>query len=398
MDAVQRIAEALAQKLGRPVAFDDPHMNLIAHTAHDGDVDRHRIVSVMQLRAPEEVITHSLSCGIATAVAPVRVPGLPDIDFLARACIPVRCQGLLLAYLWLIDSDGTLTDDELALATEAASAAGEVLLREQLLGDLRESRQRELVRDLLSDDAAVRESALGLLVDGEMMPSEGTLAALCVQVEDTDRDDVRTAIDSVLRTCGRRAQPLVSLALSRGGGQGVLILVGRRGPSEEQLESVAQDIRSELLRTLRLADGVRVGIGPSVAHPLDVGSSVLRAQKALAVSTAVEGFGPVTAWGSLGVYRLLIQLPLDNLIEDALPEGLRALIVADSGGPLVQTLETWLDEGCDPRATIARLQVHRTSLYYRLNRIEEITGMKLSDGTNRLALHLGLKLTRLQGR
>lgn len=63
----------------------------------------------------------------------------------------------------------------------------------------------------------------------------------------------------------------------------------------------------------------------------------------------------------------------------------------------MKTLETWLDEGCGPRATVARLQVRRTSLYYRLGRIEEITGMKLSDGGDRLALHLGLKLIRLRG-
>jgi DNA-binding PucR family transcriptional regulator len=70
---------------------------------------------------------------------------------------------------------------------------------------------------------------------------------------------------------------------------------------------------------------------------------------------------------------------------------------SDAEGPLVETLETWLDEGCDSRATVARLQVHRTSLYYRLGRIEEITGLSLNSGAARLDLHLGLKLARLQG-
>ena len=397
MDEVQRIADSLAQRISRPVAIDDPQMNLLAHTAHDGDVDQHRVVSVMRLRAPEEVIAHALRCGIATAVGPVRVPGLPEIDLYARICIPVRCQGVLLAYLWLIDADGSVTDEELELSSEAASAAGEVLFRERLLGDLRESRQRELVRDLLADDVAVRSSALALLVEEEMLPGQCDLAALSIQVDDTDRDDVRTAIDTVLRRCGRRAQPLVALALSQGAGRGVLVLAGRRGPTEEQLEQVAQDIRADLLKTLQLDDGVRVGIGPSVTDPLEVRTSVRRAQEALEVGAAVDGFGPVTAWSTLGVYRLLVQLPLDSLTDDALPDGLRTLIATDAGGPLVETLETWLDEGCDPRATVARLQVHRTSLYYRLSRIEEITGMKLGDGRDRLSLHLGLKLNRLRG-
>ena len=94
------------------------------------------------------------------------------------------------------------------------------------------------------------------------------------------------------------------------------------------------------------------------------------------MGSAVAGFGAVTSWSDLGVYRLLVQLPLHELTADALPDGLRQLMAIDAGGPLVETLETWLDEACDPRATVARLQVHRTSLYYRLSRIEEITGLR----------------------
>ncbi|MER5625228.1 hypothetical protein [Streptosporangium sp. NPDC002544] len=40
----------------------------------------------------------------------------------------------------------------------------------------------------------------------------------------------------------------------------------------------------------------------------------------------VTGFGTVTAWDDLGVYRLLVQLPLSDLPEDAIPDGLRTLM------------------------------------------------------------------------
>jgi sugar diacid utilization regulator len=134
-----------------------------------------------------------------------------------------------------------------------------------------------------------------------------------------------------------------------------------------------------------------------VAGPGQASASARRAREALDVTEKVPGFGTVTAWEELGVYRLLVQLPLDELPEDAIPDGLRTLMEQDTEGTLVETLETWLDEGCDSRQTVARLQVHRTSLYYRLGRIEEITGMSLSAGSVRLDLHLGLKLARLQG-
>ena len=48
-----------------------------------------------------------------------------------------------------------------------------------------------------------------------------------------------------------------------------------------------------------------------------------------------------------------------------------------------------------PEITAEALNLHRATLYYRLQRIEEITGARLKVGEDRLALHLGLRLARL---
>jgi DNA-binding PucR family transcriptional regulator len=41
--------------------------------------------------------------------------------------------------------------------------------------------------------------------------------------------------------------------------------------------------------------------------------------------------------------------------------------------------------------------VHRATVYSRIHRVEEITGVSLDDGESRLALHLSIKLARLTG-
>ena len=41
------------------------------------------------------------------------------------------------------------------------------------------------------------------------------------------------------------------------------------------------------------------------------------------------------------------------------------------------------------------LSMHRATLYRRLERVEEITGMDLQNGDDRLLAHLGLRLHRL---
>lgn len=45
--------------------------------------------------------------------------------------------------------------------------------------------------------------------------------------------------------------------------------------------------------------------------------------------------------------------------------------------------------------TAAELGIHRQTLYYRLSRVEQLTGLDLDDGEDRLLLHMGLKASRL---
>jgi DNA-binding PucR family transcriptional regulator len=61
-------------------------------------------------------------------------------------------------------------------------------------------------------------------------------------------------------------------------------------------------------------------------------------------------------------------------------------------------VETYLDLGGDVKRASEQLHLHRATLYYRLGKAERLTGADLSDGHDRLALHLSLKLARLTRR
>ena len=64
---------------------------------------------------------------------------------------------------------------------------------------------------------------------------------------------------------------------------------------------------------------------------------------------------------------------------------------------LVHTLETYLELAGDAKRAAEQLNLHRASLYYRLNRIEEVLGIDFKNGDDRLAVHLALKALRLRG-
>jgi DNA-binding PucR family transcriptional regulator len=116
------------------------------------------------------------------------------------------------------------------------------------------------------------------------------------------------------------------------------------------------------------------------------------------VAATVSTFGEVVCWDDLGIYQMLTEMPIDQLQASPLHAGLADLLDHPRAPELLPTLERYLDLAGDVQETAASLYVHRTTLYHRLRRIEQLARVSLSNGDDRLALHLSLKVARLQGR
>jgi DNA-binding PucR family transcriptional regulator len=115
------------------------------------------------------------------------------------------------------------------------------------------------------------------------------------------------------------------------------------------------------------------------------------------VAMSAPEHGSPAGWADLGAFRMLARLADAPNAEELLHPGLPKLFELQSKESLVTTLEAYLDNGCDTKLTAEALFLHRASLYYRLQRIEQLTGTSLKSGADRLALHASLKLARLLG-
>ncbi len=379
---LQMIVDSLAVDIGRDVAVDDRQIRWLVHSPHTEPPDAARMRSILTRGIPEEALRWAFSFGIEDAEGPVRLPANPDIGAEARVCIPLRTRGVLLGFMFIVDADGTLDGAPLAQAEAAAAEAAQVLYRERRLRELERERERWLLTHLLGDEDA-DEAARALIDEGFLEP--GRVAVLVIRAdEDPARSEV--AVGAALDRLRRLVPPRCGLELRRSG-HGAFVVVLDDATSPREL--------AERLLELAGEDGAeaRVGIGgaqPLVAAP----RSYRQARDAVAVAQRVAGFGRVAAWDELGVYRTLARFP-DDLDDDALHPGLVELLRDGAHEQLVETLEAYLDRAGDAKATAEALSLHRATLYYRLQRIEEITGARLKVGEDRLALHLGLRLARL---
>ena len=400
---LNRLVEGLGSRLRRNVSVDDSKLRQLAFSSHEfGVVDEMRLQSILTREVPRGAAEWTMGAGASSAQGPFRPPIAPEIGVTAqRMCVPIRLQGTLLGYLWILEGDDPLDDGEVKAVMAAAEAMAVIIHRDMLAGALDRSHARELVRDLVAEDDNTRRQAATELLDRDLFVGDEPVVALVVTIHEQDQgltDVERSLLSASLeRTCRRiTARRAISLVMRAHG----LVLLSDEDPlvkgSAKQI--LAADL-VERLSTESVGSEPCVGIGSAAPGLAEFHVSCTQAQRAAHVARVIPGLGAVATSTALGVYGMLARLPLDDLQDEPLGEPLdRLLASGEKGEQLATTLETFLDNAGDVQRTASELYVHRTTLYYRIQRIEELTGANLADGNDRLALHLGLKLARLMGR
>jgi hypothetical protein len=391
-DEVQVLVEELSGQLGRSVLVDDASLRLVAYSPTYGTEDEVRRTAILTRETPRAIRDLHFSQGIATASRPVRTAAKPELGLQSRVCVPIRCQGTLFGYLWLIDDDDSLTDDDRVHAERCAADIGAAMYRRQELEKPRHELEQRLVEALLEGDAGEREQAAHELLAADVLLPGTWVAAIVVLGTDEELSSAQKARLSLALDQFRRALPIRhALSLVRSD-HGIVLLAA--DPAIERAGGLAALAR----RLHESTPGpVALGFSDECEHLQDAHRAYARARIAARVASHVPEHSPVAGWDELGPYRVLAQLASGAAPEDLLHPGLQPLFELQSKESLVATLEAYLDHGCDTKLTAEELFLHRASLYYRLQRIEELTGTSLKSGADRLALHLSLKLAWLLG-
>lgn len=388
---LQSIVDELAERLRRSVAIDDPAIRLLAASRHFGDEDALRVSSVLNRSVEPEIVDHLLAQGISSWVT----PGVVDVEGAwSRLCAPVRCNGMLLGYLWLIDKDGAFTEAELTAAGEAAATAGAMLLRRLLLHERSKARQEGILRELVSGDPAVRAQAIEDLRAEQLFGDESahfTVLAVQGPASDTTAAPQEVAFEAAVEDGVRAVADDVAL-MAANRSRAWILLIQRVPPSRGLVEAVAGRITARLRRLG--GEDVRpvFGLGGTVTTLGDVVTSYQEALLAARAALLLPGIGDLARWGELGPYELLLKLPAEDLLAASPVPALAAVAREDPHDVLLGTLTSFFDHGGNIQRTADALSVHRATLYQRLKRIEQIAGCSLDSGDDRLMLHLGLKV------
>jgi hypothetical protein len=378
-DQLQDIVDGLSRLAAASATLEDRDFTLVAFASQSGGLDEVRQRSILQRRSTPQVREWFERFGIAHSDKPVRTPADEAAGVLARVCLPARWNGVTYGYVWLLDEDRRLDDALLNAAMHQASRAGALLAQQARARE----RTADRLENLLSPERAVAEAA------AEEIAELGLL--------DRDRPVVAVVLET-LRAQDWQAVPLNLWRLPRA-------VLAASGPDfvsllipvdAESADDVAE--QAHALYTERLApdgrDHILVGIGAPRDDLADARASLREARLAVRVGRAVPAFRPIARWDRLGIYRLLACGPQREL-RDAVADPAVQRLLDDPDPALLATARTYLDLAGSAQATAAALAVHRQTLYHRLRRIEQVTGLDLGDGQDRLRLHLGVTLAPL---
>jgi sugar diacid utilization regulator len=265
----------------------------------------------------------------------------------------------------------------------------------------------EFLRAILQRELTEREELLERAKELSLDIQDGAsmIVARAVPQAPTDegwRARVRAVAERGARAVVSRA--IAALSEREGAGTGgaivgaeVLLLLpgGEEATAARAAEAVLREMEAGLAGYTFALGRSRIAEDPADL-PRAAGEALLAANVAQGGSDGVA-----LAFEQTGAYRLLLSAMTENPseLQRFFAETVEPLLAYDEQyeTELVRTLATFLEADGNVAGTAQRLFTHRHTIYYRLERVRELSGLDVSSSDGREKLSLGLKAMRVLG-
>ena len=333
----------------------------------------------------------------------LRLPKVANMPAIIVA--PVVVGDEVLSYLITIDpADNVFGEDVSLLVTEhAATICGVILGRERVVAAAARRVRDDLVEGLLlgrgRDSADVIRWAAHLGYDAardhNVMSIAFDLGGAVLADAAAQRQRIAESIEHFVTT--RAPEAIISVRESE-------VVVVTSSPDSPVEGAAVPEARSHarrlaaacLARLTELFPATRVfiGIGGTCRDPHDLTRSYAESQRTTQTLRRLGRAGTASAFGDLGVLRLLLQVPdlaeLRSFAIDVL--GKLSVHEHEHKSEYLTTLACYFRENNSPQRASRILHVHPNTVAYRVKRIEEITGLRLDSYADRLIAQVALEI------
>ena len=369
------VLELLAERLDNPVILEDGARRAIAHGGPPGSV-----TPLLRAWQGHSRQGHRVDRTAAVQRADGPVP-------CTWAAVTVRGEDW--GRIHVVEVDSPLSDlARITLGRAAASIA--LYLMSERDAALSDAAEHSLIGGLMTADRfngrefLARASGLGVDLDGDLVMLVIGRHARSAAI---DSSALAGAVEEVRRAMRSGRWPAVVGGL--GGTVGVVATANPPGGLEHAAETLVAALE-------RLPfDDAQVGVSRL--------SRAAQLPQAQAEATIALRLGPLSGPGSLHryenlvLYRLLSPLASGPGLANFVEEELGPLLACgeQQRSELLHTLDAYLQANGNKIATAQALFLQRRSVYYRLERIEELLGRSLDDPDQRVRLYMAMRAYEL---
>lgn len=168
-----------------------------------------------------------------------------------------------------------------------------------------------------------------------------------------------------------------------------VILIKELEPEDDytKLDQVANTIVD--MMNMEAMTNVRVAYGTIVNELKEVSKSYKEAKMALDVGKIFYAEKKVTAYNTLGIGRLIYQLPI-NLCRIFIDEIFGSNIPSELDDETLTTINKFFENNLNVSETSRQLFVHRNTLVYRIEKLEASTGLDIRTFEDALTFKIAL--------
>jgi len=399
IESLDEFADLISQVLKCPITVEDANHRLLAYSTHDERTDPARVSTIIGRRVPEKVINQLWKEGTIPALLktrePIRVKNMNDIGLNNRVAISIWKQDEVLGFIWAIEIDKRLTDEDFDLLKKAADAAKNKLLQLQTRKNKKEEHSQEFFWKLLTGHLKGEKEIIDNFHTLQITPAT-SFAVVVFQFRKNITRKEEQSISYLLKTIQRMKIMLHTIDCNQ-----LILLVSATNIAEpyHELDFIAQSF----VRNMNDRYGIKEITPVYSSIYMDYQLIGKAYEETLAVLSIKEKFPIETMniynYQKLGIYQLF-ELILEKRQNEAYENySLKRLHQYDKkhNSNLVETLEVFLNQDNNINDAAKELNVHANTLNYRLKRITEIGDVNFKDPNQKMILYLDLKLEKYQG-
>ena len=308
----------------------------------------------------------------------------------------IRAGRLHHGFVVAVEAERSFGEFSLVAVEQAAIVAALEVTRELAVGAVERRFSSNAMFELISGSES-ESGEYASLGSGFGWEVEREIVVLVGRRDDTTDDPQptgqrsRLADDRAIEFWTSAVRSRDRLAAAAGLGSELVAVIG----ADQDVLSIARAVQDEVAR---FTNGrYAIGVSRNYPGPAEVSIAYQEARTALRLGPRVSGAGAVTAYGELGLFRLLAQVSDDDLrefAEETLGPVLR--MGEPERSEMFHTLESLIEHNMNMAEAARHLHYHYNTLRYRLAKLERLLGPFSTSTPVAIQLGVALQIKEMQ--